>query len=528
MSTSLDQLSESKPQQESSRSQLIVRSRWFERAMVATVLSVIGLVHAVDMNYDPQTWNVDAGTYMMQAWAVAALGRITPYSYTYDHAPGGWIQIGILARLFNGFGIFSSAIAFGNTVSLVYALATALLLYLLARRLRFSLVAAAAVPLLWGLCPLAMEYARPAYLDNIVTPWLLLAFYLALNPRKHIWISALGGVAFGIACLSKETTIVVFPALVYAYVQNRDRRNFVRTCLLTLGGCCVMALYPWYAEKKGELFPRHGRDTLIGEAKIQLFTRASSGSIFNPYSAVRVTLSQWLHYDRYLFAMGLAGILLAVWFKHLRPAILALLIQTAMIVKGGYVPAMQIADITPWAALVSVGAVWFGLCCPRQPWSNSTRLLPRLWLLGRRIFAVTTMLAFAVIVAPKWATGDAQFMSFNHPVPLQQAEWWVADNVPRSDTLVVDSTLWTDLGSRYGFSHVVEETKIDADPRVVKTVRSIDYIVVANNAFTGPDAKTVYPSLVRALRYSLVVATFGSGPNGVRVLRVGEDFTLRL
>lgn len=495
--------------------------------LVFALLVVVGVVHAVGMNSDPQTWNSDAGDYTMSAWSVAHLGKLTPYAYTWDHVPGGWIQMAGLAVMFNGFAWNSTAIAFGNEVALLYALATALLLYLVALRLRMGQLGASAVVLVWGLSPLAVEYARPAYLDNLAVPWLLLAFYLATNPGKKLWVSAAGGLAFGVACLTKETSLVVAPALAIAYVLNSDRRNRARVWLMSAAGASIVVLYPWFAFLKGELWPRSGRDTLGSSIWWQLVTRPSTGSIENPGSIIRATLSAWYGYDHYLLIMSLAAIPLAVMVKQLWPVVLAMVIQTAMVAKGGYVPDMQIAEITPWAALVLVGGVRLALWGPWWTWSNVTARWRRAGLLARRAAVVALVAAFAVVVAPRWVAGDETAMSFRGPVPLAQAEAWVANNVPRSSTLVVDPTIWVDLQSNYGFTHVVEESKIDADPTVVRTVRRIDYIVVPNSAFTAPDAVTVYPSLRRALAYSIPVATFGVGPNGVRIWRVGSDFPLR-
>src|SRR5260370_32699295 len=50
----------------------------------------------------------DEGIYMEQAWSVLREGRLSPYTYVYDHAPAGWLVIaawvGIIPHQFETFG----------------------------------------------------------------------------------------------------------------------------------------------------------------------------------------------------------------------------------------------------------------------------------------------------------------------------------------------------------------------------------------------------------------------------------------
>ena len=58
-------------------------------------LMLIGLIaHGLNMfNYPAFTFNGDEGIYTQQALAVLKLGQLSPYTYIYDHAPGGWILL---------------------------------------------------------------------------------------------------------------------------------------------------------------------------------------------------------------------------------------------------------------------------------------------------------------------------------------------------------------------------------------------------------------------------------------------------
>ena len=100
------------------------------------------VVHAWGMDNFPR-WVDDPGTYLSQAWAVQYEQHLSPYSYFYDHAPAGWIQIALWSMLTRGFDRYDSAMAFGNECMLLAKVASIVLLYWLARRLRFARPAAA-------------------------------------------------------------------------------------------------------------------------------------------------------------------------------------------------------------------------------------------------------------------------------------------------------------------------------------------------------------------------------------------------
>ena len=59
----------------------------------------------------------DEGIYMGQAWAVLREGRLSPYTYFYDHAPLGWLAIaGWVLPLPGQFGAFGNAINTGRVL----------------------------------------------------------------------------------------------------------------------------------------------------------------------------------------------------------------------------------------------------------------------------------------------------------------------------------------------------------------------------------------------------------------------------
>lgn len=497
--------------------------------VLVPLLVLIGSVHAIGMSTFPGYVD-DPGTYLSQAWALQYQGALSPYSFFYDHAPGGWIQIAAWSALTNGFNRYDSSIAFGNEVMLIAKVVSAGLLYLLGRRLGFGRTAAAVAALLFGLCPLELVYGRWTFLDNLVTPWLLLAFLLAYSPRRSIAAGIGAALAFGMAALTKETTLLLLPAFGWAVLQNLDRRNRAQV-LVTAGfaGVLLMAMYPLFALFKGELFDRPDRNSLLGTARWQLADRATSGSVLNFGSATNQQVQNWFQYDHWLLVLGLAAIPVALLVRRLRPATLALVIGWLVLVRGGYVPFMHVINLMPWSALLIAG-VGSAIAGRRD-------LVPTGWLRPRaaqgfwhgfRVATAALLLAgLASVTTVSWAPELRRMMTVTEEQPLRTATKWVADNVPRDRTVVVHDSIWIDLVHHYGFDpQPVIVYKLDTDPAVQESVKRIDYLVVPDWYYRTADAEEKYPTLMEARKHAVPVASFGTGDDRVQVFRVSEHWEL--
>jgi hypothetical protein len=488
--------------------------------LVVPLLVLVGAVHAIGMWNFPR-WVDDPGTYLSQAWSFQYRHALSPYSYIYDHAPAGWIQLSLWSMLTNGFNRYDSAIGFGNECMLLAKLASCTLLFTLGRRLQFSRLGAAGAVLLFGLCPLELMYSRWTFLDNLVTPWLLLSFVFAASPRRSISAATGAALSFAMAALTKETALVALPALIWAMAQNLDRRNRPQLVAVAgFSGLLLMAMYPLYAIYKGELVDRPGQNSLLGTAKWQLVERESSGSLLDPGSPTAHMVGQWLGIDRWLLLAGLAAILIAVLARRLRPAVLVLVIQWLVLVRGGYVPFMHVVNLMPWSALVILGAVEIVAGNRRLAGGRrSGRPLPPLRV-------VTTGLAtvcLAAVLIGAWVPALRPMLEARQEPPLWSATQWLARNVPRDQVLVVHDSIWTDLVHHYGFDpQPIIVYKLDTDPAVRERLRRIDYLVLPNWYYATPTGVAKYPTVSEAQKHAVVVARFGSGDDGVRVYRVSR------
>jgi hypothetical protein len=491
--------------------------------LLGPVLVVVGVLHMVGASTYPRYVD-DPGTYLSQAWALQYEGSLSPYSYFYDHAPAGWIQIALWSTLTGGFDRYDSALAFGTECMLIAKLAATALLFALARRLGCGRIAATGVALAFGLCPLELVYGRWTFLDNLVTPWLLAAFVLAYSPRKSILAGTGAALCFAMAALTKETVLVVLPAFAWALVQNLDRRNRAQVLVVAVsGGVLLMALYPLFALYKGELLEGPGHNSLLGTARWQLLERPEGGSVLDRHSATHALLQTWLGFDRLVLLAGLAALPFAFLVRRLRPAALVLTLQWLTMARGGYVPFMHVINLLPWSVLLAAGVLETLAGRPRlvgKGWLRVRRPARRAPRLARATVAAALAAALAVAAGAAWAPQLYRMTHTSGLPPLRAATLWAADNVPRDKQLVVHDAIWTDLVHHYGFDpRPIIVYKVDTDPAVQRATRRIDYLILPNWYYETSDAAK-YPTITEARKHAVQVAAFGSGGDGVRVYRV--------
>ena len=500
------------------------------RRVPTDVLVVGGLLLVVLLI---QGWNItgypavsdDEGTYLAQAWAVQH-GSLAHYTYWYDHPPGGWIQLAALSWLPAVVAPETLAVASARLVMLLVTAISVVLLYVLARRLAFARWSAALAVLVFGLSPLSVTLQRQIYLDSFAVAWALGAFVLALSPRKHLWHHVAAGACAAVAILSKETILIVLPAIVVAVWQGTDRttRKFSLAGFLC-GLALVGAVYPLYAVLKGELLPGDDHVSLLGAMLFQVHDRAGSGSIFTTGSGANALLDSWLFYDAVLLVGGAIAVTLALAIKRLRaPALAGFLLTLVAMRPGGYLPAMYVIQALPFFALSLAGLVEVAgrylLADRRGTWVYGRE--------GRRIVAIACAVAAIGFVVPRWYDGDRTALTTAANHHYASAATWIDANIadPRKTRIVVDDALWLDVVEagfepRHG---AVWFYKLDLDSAVKAEFpngwRDMDYIVsspiVRQNRATLPTVDTL-------LDHSTVVKAFGTGEDRIEVRKVNEE-----
>jgi hypothetical protein len=508
-------------------------------AVVLLLLAVAGTVHAVGMYRSPARFD-DEGTYTAYAWAVQYTHRLGHYTYWYAHPPLGWMQLAAWNWLTDGFGRARYAVAAGREFVFVCKLVSVALLYGLALRLRMTRMFAAGAVLLFALSPLAVYFTRSALLDNIVTPWLLGAFFLAAAPSRAIRAAAGSAACFAVAVLTKETALLFLPALAVLFWQHSDARNRRFTiALFTSTLVLVGALYPLYALVKSELFAGPGHVSLQWAIQWQLFERVGSGSIFDPTATAHRVVETWLVLDPWLPRLALALAVPGLLFRRTRAVAIAFTLQVALLLRSGYLPYPFVIAMIPFAALTAAGVLdvlWQWArprVSPHRTW---------VWQVAGITGRIGTQVAVAMVVAlfltgarTSWYEGTKDLWRADRDGGKAAALAWMRGSIDPDQRVVVDDSFWVDL-VRAGHppGRVIWFTKLDVDSDVQLPKRdawkAIDYLVLdhqdelslhlTRKGAPTPDTRRQFPTLGLAIGHSQVVAAFGSGGDRVVVRRV--------
>jgi Dolichyl-phosphate-mannose-protein mannosyltransferase len=336
------------------------RWEWF---WIAAILLIAALAHGINMFDFPYQEN-DEAAYMSQAWAVLKLGELAPYTYWYDHAPLGWIQIAAWNILTGGFHTFGTSVDSGRVLMLVMQVTSTLVLYRIARNISGSVVAATLVSLAFALSAYGIYFHRRVLLDNIATLWMLLSILPLVSGRltlSKVWFSAF---ALGVSVLSKEVTIVLVPVLTYLVFYRADRvHRWFATALWPAIVGCVVSTYVLMATLKGELLPAGTleeflagtlpRVSLIGTLLFQ--ASREGGSVLDADSAFWTYTSSWVRSEPLLVLAGSAAALISVLLiKRQRLAGvmgLATFSLRAFLARGGVVIDFYLVPLLPLLAL---------------------------------------------------------------------------------------------------------------------------------------------------------------------------------
>src|SRR6266545_7722603 len=480
---------------------LLSRARAWTRLLGGDLLMVIILVavaliaHGLNMfHYPAFSLTDDEGIYMAQAWALLREGLLAPYTYFYDHAPGGWILIAGWMGLTGGPHTFGNAIDSGRVLMLLLHLAMVPLLYHLARKLGCGMLAAALATLLFSLSPLAVFYQRMLLLDNLMLFWALISLDLLLDGWGRLSRVVLSGVCFGLALLSKETAIFLLPALVFLVVQQRwehQGRFALGAWLLPM--LIVVSWYPLYAVLKGELLPAGiqlapagqsgtflalnstGSNVSLIDALAWQATR-SGGGMFNLSNQFwQLLRTAWLPQDMVLVAGGAAAtfVNLLRGLRNRRALLTGLLgvLPLFYLARGGVVLDFYILVAIPFLCL-NLGVL----------------IAVALDRISARTADVLAVAIFVALAGGYLAAGTLLPLYQESPDQAGTAALaWIKQHVPAESKMIIRDDMWTDLHEPgFGgpaFPNAHSHWKVAADPAVRLGVfhddwRTVDYLVI--------------------------------------------------
>jgi hypothetical protein len=470
----------------------------------------------------------DEGTYVAQAYAMTRWGELAHYTYWYDHPPVGWLQLAAWSLL-AGPDAGSNAVASARYLMVIVSVLTAALLWALSRRLRLSTWASGGAVALFALSPLAIALGRQVYLDNIAVTWMLAAFVLMCSPQRRLSAMFGAAVCFGVAILTKETTVLLVPAgawLVWTRTAHETRRYALAVFASVVA--VVLISYPLLAAVRGELLPGPGHVSLLDGLRFQLWQRDPGGTILDPYSLKRHTLGGWVHLDPVLTLLAVPAAVAGLFVQRLRPIAIGLVVLIAVVARPGYLPVPLIMTALPLIALLIAGCTEVAIRHLAKV-AESDAAPARHHLPGRGgAMAAASLAAVGVLLVSftltLWGPTLMDLTDDEQDAPMQQAQAWIKDNVPVSDRLIVDDALWVDL-VREGRDrrNVVWAYKVDTDQEVQNWSplgwRNYDWVV------STPSMRANMPKqgvLTDAVQASQPAAVFGSGGDRIEMLHVAS------
>jgi 4-amino-4-deoxy-L-arabinose transferase-like glycosyltransferase len=495
--------------------------RTFDARMLAAMGFIVVLVvvsHGYNMLHFPYLED-DEGTYFSQAWAVFHLGRLASYTYIYDHAPLGWIQIAMWQFVTLGYS-FGYALASGRMLMLLFQLGSALLVFAIARRASGKVWVGLLAGVVFSLSSYGIFYHRRILLDNVATFWLLLSIYFLVGrvTLRRVWLSA---IAIGVAVLSKEVAIAAIPALAVLVARQTSRSNrlFAVTGWLALS-LSICSTYLLLALLKGELFPAgtalggdHPHVSLLCSLQWQA-SRAPDGGIFDPSSKFWLAASSWAHTEPLLVIGGTGAALLSIVALR-RERFIAMLGWTVLSLwlflgRGGMVLDFYLVPLLPLLALSLALVLDKGIAGLRPT------LPSRLVRAGTGGGVAVAVVGCALLLLLGYQRSGKLLWTANPVAGQLQAVKWIDRHVTPNSRMVIDQYMWSSLHTQEPrFPDAQYYWKVGEDPEVQREGfgddwRKVDYVVTTPQLVSDTRAQG-FPIVLPALEHSVLVAAFNTG-----------------
>lgn len=484
----------------------------------------------------------DEGIYMQRAWSLVRQTRLSPYTYDYDHAPGGWIQLaGFAFPLPNQFETFGNAVNTGRFLMLLVHLVSVALLFEIVRRLTGSVLAASVAAFFYNVSPLAVYYQRQVLLDNLMMFWVLLSLYLLLGRDMRIRHALGAGTALGIALITKENALFFVPTLVYLLhrrVKGSTQRRFTRS-LWPFATAIPVGAYLLYAVLKNELVPT-GLDFDLNNPPADhvslLYTlwwqlNRSQGSLLSSGSFL---YSSWIPRDGLFLLLGLLAMLAALYwgFRDRERNLGFLVVGTMAVAYAFYLIRGSVLLDFYIAPMVVLFAMSIGMVTDRLLGRLSSRLRIAVPAMAGALllFVPVTDYLLTVNDEGRVAVADQYHPKLNLTRMQEQQVAWIRGNVPADARIIMDDDLWSELHDVppfYPFAHSHWNAAADPDVRdklFAKKWRNIDYIVMSNKMRQSMESNNGDGRedwILTALKNAKKVWETGQGDINLQIYRVG-------
>lgn len=476
-----------------------------EKIIIAAIVLIAFGTHFFNMFNYPYYEN-DEGTYMSQAWSLIEHGKLAPYTYWYDHAPGGWFIIALWVKLTGGFFTFGESVNSGRVLMLVMHIASSLLLYYIAKKTSGSKQAGFIAAVLFSFSPLGIYFQRRVLLDNEMIFLVLASFALLLKGGQKIMYLIASALTFGLAILTKENAVFFIPVfLYYIYVSSsKHQKEFMVGKWLVIS-LLVTSTYFLYAFLKGEFFPSsNGQDhvSLLVTLKNQ-YSRGINLPFWDSGSYFYRNFLGWIYKDPVIIIAGtfctVVNLVLSIFNKKFRIAAFLSLAFCLFLLRGKLVIDFYIVPLIPLLAL-NIGIL---LSAALTKISFGKTYLN--WYL--------TFVFLLLLVYLQNIQGLPVYTK-NETINQVSAIKWIKENLDANAKIVIDDAIYVDLHDKKTpkekvFNNAEWSWKVEKDPEVLKgkignTWTNIEYIVLSHEILKQiKDSE--FPLLKRALANSELV-----------------------
>jgi 4-amino-4-deoxy-L-arabinose transferase-like glycosyltransferase len=445
-------------------------------------------------------YTTDEGVYAERAWAMISEGRLSPQTYYYDHAPGGWMLLAAWEFLMPGhFGTFGNPVNSGRVLMLLLHVGSVYFLFQIARRFTGGLLAPTVACFLFNFSPLGIYYQRMVLLDNIMVFWVLLSIYLLLRRDSQLFAGWWSGLAFGIAVVTKENAIFFAPTIFYLLARRAkgDPNRRFAMMLWVFSASAPILTYFLLATLKGELLPTdlsfnlnhspQGHVSLLYEMWYQL--HRNQGTLFTHGSFL---YTMWLPKDRPLLVAGTVAMAISLYLGWRdKERNLAFIVAGTMaaeiafyLVRGSVILDFYVIPLIPLFAL-NIGLVA----------DRALKALPR--PVSRLAVMAVPAFAAALLLLPSGGyllthdartgvlkTNDVYYLPQTF---LQQEQIaWIRSHIPPNSRMVIDDSIWVALrGGNPSYPYAESHFDAASDPNIRNKIfggswQNIDYIVLGN------------------------------------------------
>ena len=428
---------------------------------------------------------VDEGIYAAQGWWSVNGGQLSPYTYFYDHPPLGWIFIGLWFLLTGGPFTFGISIVSARLLMVIVASVANLFTYLLLEKVTSKKIIALAGTIFLIFSPLSIYFHRQVLLDNIQNLWLVVSLYLLVSGAGNLQRVIMSALTFGIAALSKEFALFVYPAYLYlAWSLNKGALKLyaIGTWLITT--LFIIGLFPLTALLRNEFLS----DQITGGKHVSLIetVQYQLGRGGGEYPWVKnsyfdLSLTEWLGLDRAFLVIGVASTLALLMYSLYKrnsiiiTSLIATIGYSAFLLRGQLIQGFYIIPVLTFLT-INISLV-------------INLVYHKMSILARQLLLKSLIVVLPIVTIYLLLTGGQLYTQnrVNEQVALLK---YIRQNLSQKDVIISDDWMFLDLRLPYGANSIsfpLSEMakKVDRDPATIErlnnTWKSIDYIVDRQN-----------------------------------------------